>query len=60
MVSLASGFGQQTVAEGVEDESTLSVLRELGVDYAEGYHIASPAPIAEVLRGGTSTGQTAA
>jgi PAS domain S-box-containing protein len=60
MVSLASGFGQETVAEGVEDESTLSVLRELGVDYAQGYHIASPAPIAEVLRGGTSTGQTAA
>jgi PAS domain S-box-containing protein len=60
MVSLASGFGQETVAEGVEDESTLSVLRELGVDYAQGYHIASPAPIAEVLRGDTSTGQTAA
>jgi PAS domain S-box-containing protein len=42
MVSLARGFGQRTVAEGVEDERTLEMLCELGVDHAQGYYIAPP------------------
>jgi PAS domain S-box-containing protein len=45
IVNLASGFGQQTVAEGVEDEHTLELLREYGVDYAQGYHLGRPASI---------------
>jgi PAS domain S-box-containing protein len=49
VVSLARGFGQQTVAEGVEDEATMDLLRELGVDRAQGYAIARPAPVADVL-----------
>ena len=32
----------QIVAEWVEDEVTLSMLRELGVDYAQGFHISKP------------------
>jgi PAS domain S-box-containing protein len=42
MVSLARCFGQQTIAEGVEHARTLEILRELGVDYAQGYYIAPP------------------
>jgi EAL domain-containing protein (putative c-di-GMP-specific phosphodiesterase class I) len=42
MVSLARCFGQQTIAEGVEDARTLEILRELGVDLAQGYYIAPP------------------
>jgi PAS domain S-box-containing protein len=49
IVSLARGFGQQTVAEGVEDEATLRMLREFGVDYGQGYGIARPKPVTEVL-----------
>jgi PAS domain S-box-containing protein len=49
VVSLAEGFGQKTVAEGVEDDETLSMLRDFGVDYAQGYAIARPMPVAEVL-----------
>jgi len=45
VVSLARAFGLQTVAEGVEDAQTLDLLRELGVDCAQGYHIARPGPI---------------
>jgi PAS domain S-box-containing protein len=45
IVSLAKGFGQQTVAEGVEDEATLQILRERGVDYAQGFHLGAPRPI---------------
>jgi len=49
VVSLARGFGQRTIAEGVEDERTLELLRELGVDHAQGYAIAAPAPAPDVF-----------
>jgi PAS domain S-box-containing protein len=45
IVSLARSFGLSTVAEGVEDKATLELLRRLGVDYAQGYHIGRPAPL---------------
>jgi len=45
VVALARAFSLQTVAEGVEDSKTLTLLRELGVDYAQGYHIARPQPL---------------
>jgi EAL domain-containing protein (putative c-di-GMP-specific phosphodiesterase class I) len=44
VVALAGGFGLRTIAEGVEDGATLSLLRELGVDLAQGFHIGRPAP----------------
>jgi EAL domain-containing protein (putative c-di-GMP-specific phosphodiesterase class I) len=46
IVALAAGFGQSTIAEGVEDAATLGLLRELGVDLAQGYHLGRPGPIA--------------
>lgn len=49
MVSLARGFGQQTIGEGVEDEPTLAVLRELGVDHAQGYHLGPPGPVGRMI-----------
>lgn len=45
IVSLASAFGLQTIAEGVEDEATLQLLRAEGVDYAQGFHLGRPAPL---------------
>jgi EAL domain-containing protein (putative c-di-GMP-specific phosphodiesterase class I) len=45
IVSLATGFGLKTVGEGVEDEASLHLLRELGVDYAQGFHIGRPGPL---------------
>jgi len=45
VVALARAFSLQTVGEGVEDAETLTLLRELGVDYAQGYHIARPQPL---------------
>jgi EAL domain-containing protein (putative c-di-GMP-specific phosphodiesterase class I) len=49
VVNLAQGFGQKTVAEGVEDAETLELLRVLGVDYAQGYHLGRPAPVSDVF-----------
>lgn len=37
------------VAEGVEDALTLEMLRDIGCDRAQGYHIRKPAPAAEVI-----------
>jgi PAS domain S-box-containing protein len=45
VVTLAHAFGLQTVAEGVEDAAALQVVGELGVDFAQGYYIARPAPL---------------
>ncbi len=45
IVGLAKRLGQKTVAEGVEDEATLSLVRMFGVDYAQGYLLGAPAPI---------------
>lgn len=44
IVGLAREFGQTTIAEGVEDETTLMLLRELGVQQAQGYLFGRPAP----------------
>ena len=46
---IAHVMGKKTVAEHVEDEVTLEKLRELGVDYAQGYAIGMPRPIDEML-----------
>jgi EAL domain-containing protein (putative c-di-GMP-specific phosphodiesterase class I) len=42
IVSLARSFDNETIAEGVEDRETLALLREYGVDYAQGYYISHP------------------
>jgi Amt family ammonium transporter len=45
---IADDFGIDTVAEGVENEETLELLREYGVHYAQGYHLGHPAPAPEL------------
>ena len=48
VVKLAQGFGQATIAEGVEDLATLQILDEIGVDFAQGFALGRPvAPLAE-------------
>ncbi|MCW8831573.1 MAG: EAL domain-containing protein, partial [Gammaproteobacteria bacterium] len=42
---VAEAMNLKTVAEWVEDEQTLDVLKELGVDFAQGNHISSAAMI---------------
>ncbi|MEA3032071.1 MAG: diguanylate cyclase, partial [Sphingomonadales bacterium] len=47
-VALAHELGLEVVAEGVEDEACLALLREAGCDIAQGYHIARPMAAAEI------------
>ncbi|MCF4164062.1 EAL domain-containing protein [Zavarzinia compransoris] len=46
---LGHKFGARTIAEFVEDQATLDLLRDLGVDMAQGYTIARPVPIEDIL-----------
>jgi diguanylate cyclase (GGDEF)-like protein/PAS domain S-box-containing protein len=48
VVSMAHALGHQVVAEGVETEAQLNVLRGLGCRYAQGYLFAGPVPEAEL------------
>lgn len=42
MVEVARGLGKLTVAEFVEDAATLSMVKNLGVDLAQGYYFGRP------------------
>ncbi|HWI53447.1 MAG TPA: EAL domain-containing protein [Symbiobacteriaceae bacterium] len=48
MVEVARSLGKQTIAEFVENAETLAILRHSGVDFAQGYHVGRPRPIAEI------------
>jgi EAL domain-containing protein (putative c-di-GMP-specific phosphodiesterase class I) len=48
-VQLARGLGKQTIAEFVENNEILDLVRALGVDHAQGYEIARPLPVDQVL-----------
>ncbi|SHK43450.1 EAL domain-containing protein [Thermocrinis minervae] len=50
VVKIAKAIGVKTIAEFVENEEILKVLREIGVDYAQGYYIGKPAPIEEKIK----------
>lgn len=42
-------MGLETIAEFVESDDIAEKLREIGVDYAQGYALGKPAPIGDVL-----------
>jgi diguanylate cyclase (GGDEF)-like protein len=42
LTEVAKAFGKKTVAECVESEAILAILREFGIDYAQGYYIGRP------------------
>jgi EAL domain-containing protein (putative c-di-GMP-specific phosphodiesterase class I) len=48
LVEVAEGTGAKTVAVFVSDDATLELLRQQGVDYAQGYKVGRPRPIAEI------------
>ena len=49
IVQIARGLGKTTIAEYVQDDTTTTMLREYGVDMAQGYHLGRPVAVAEAL-----------
>lgn len=43
--AVAHSLGKETIAEFVENEAILEILRELNVDHAQGYYFGKPAPL---------------
>ncbi len=50
-IELGHALGLQVVAEGIEDENALALLRELGCDVGQGYGIGRPVPAGQLVLG---------
>ena len=49
VVDIAHGLGKRTIAEHVGDQATTALLRSMGVDHAQGFHLGGPAPLSDWL-----------
>ena len=52
IVKIGRAMQVATIAEKVESAEVLAVLKEIGVDYIQGFHLAEPGAIEEVFRQG--------
>ncbi len=59
IVEIARGLGKETIAEFVGDDETVALLRSMGVDHGQGYHLGRPGPLPEPL-GSPATPEPAA
>jgi len=48
IVGVCQKLGVRTIAEFIEDDRTLEKLREIGIDYGQGFGIARPGPIDDI------------
>jgi EAL domain-containing protein (putative c-di-GMP-specific phosphodiesterase class I) len=56
IVTLAHNLKMQVVAEGVETEEHVTILRSLGCEYAQGFYFSKPvdgATVTDLLRNDT-------
>ncbi|WGL50983.1 EAL domain-containing protein [Nocardioides sp. BP30] len=49
IVDVGKAYSMLVTAEGIEDAETLRIVREIGVDYAQGYHLSRPRPAGELV-----------
>ncbi len=49
IVYLAKELGMKTIAEGVENDKQIEILRNLGCDYLQGFYFSKPIPKEKVL-----------
>jgi len=48
MNQVAHALGKQTIAEFVQNEKTLNILRDYGVDFAQGHYLGKPSPTIDI------------
>ena len=56
VIDLAHNLGKQVCAEGVEDKRTMTLLREMGCDLAQGYYISRPINAPDLMQWLLDTG----
>jgi EAL domain-containing protein (putative c-di-GMP-specific phosphodiesterase class I) len=50
IADIALAFNKKTIAEQVEDAETLAYLKEIGIDYSQGFYTGRPIEITEAFR----------
>jgi EAL domain-containing protein (putative c-di-GMP-specific phosphodiesterase class I) len=48
LVAVVGGMGRRTIAEFVADQPTLQLLRDFGVDYAQGFEVGRPRAVMQL------------
>ncbi|NVF12705.1 bifunctional diguanylate cyclase/phosphodiesterase [Vreelandella maris] len=51
IADIAKGFGKQTIAEFVDQEALLPILKGYGITYGQGYHLGKPTKLTEEFFG---------
>ncbi|EDP74164.1 EAL domain-containing protein, partial [Hydrogenivirga sp. 128-5-R1-1] len=49
VVKMAKTLGLKTVAEFIENEEILKTVKQLGIDYAQGFYLGKPKPLSEII-----------
>jgi diguanylate cyclase (GGDEF)-like protein len=49
-IELGHNFQLRVIAEGVENEQSMELLREMGCDYMQGYYLARPMPLEDLIQ----------
>jgi diguanylate cyclase (GGDEF)-like protein/PAS domain S-box-containing protein len=54
MIQVIQALGKKAVAEYVENQAILDILKSMGIDFVQGYHIGYPLPVEKLLEVSTS------
>ena len=49
-MGMIQGMNLKIVSEGIESESQFNVMRELGINYIQGYYFSKPLPADEFVK----------
>jgi EAL domain-containing protein (putative c-di-GMP-specific phosphodiesterase class I) len=50
IIQVIQALGKKAVAEYVENEEILTILKSMGIDFVQGYHIGYPMPVEKILQ----------
>ncbi len=58
MIQVIQALGKKAVAEYVENEQILNILKEMGIDFVQGYHLGHPLPVERLFNHSSGAGDT--
>lgn len=58
MIQVVQSLGKKAVAEFVENEQILDILKSMGIDFVQGYHIGHPLPIEKLFVNHTASAKS--